>query len=62
MSELRTTTDAVKRLQNSAFNDGIKFALAVLTHPANTDYDQTTKNLIVAELQKHVELKLWETK
>lgn len=53
----------IQKTQNLAFADGINFALAVLTHPANTDYDQATKNLIAAELQKHTDIKLFkETK
>lgn len=55
--------DRIEMAQNKAFVNGIEFALAVLTHPANTDYDQATKNLIVAELKKHTDIKLFkETK
>jgi hypothetical protein len=47
-------------MQNRAFVNGIEFALSVLTHPANGDFDQATKNLIVAELQKHMDIKLFK--
>lgn len=50
----------VEQMQNRAFVNGIEFALAVLTHPANSDFDQATKNLIVAELKKHTNIKLFK--
>jgi hypothetical protein len=52
--------EKVEKMQNRAFVDGIQFALAVLTHPANGDFDQATKNLIVAELKKHTDIKLFK--
>lgn len=52
--------EKVEKMQNRAFVNGIEFALAVLTHPANSDFDQATKNLIVAELKKHTDIKLFK--